>query len=164
MYSTTHAMLVSVMCGLAAREVLGWSRQQEQVLCLAALTMSLGMTDLQDRLAQQLGAPTARQRQQIDEHAARLVKLLQKAGISDPEWLDAVRHHHGVPRGSLGPRTPGMRMARLIQRANMLGARLAPRALRTPTSPAVAMQGSYFDENHHVHEAGAALIRAVGIR
>jgi HD-GYP domain-containing protein (c-di-GMP phosphodiesterase class II) len=163
MYSATHAMLVSVMCGLAARDVLSWSADQEQVLCLAALTMNLGMTELQDKLAQQLVAPTPEQRQQIDDHPARSVELLQKAGISDPEWLDAVRHHHLVSAGPLAPRSPGMRMARLIQRADMFGARLAPRASRTPTSPAAAMQGSYFDENRQVDEAGAALIKAVGI-
>lgn len=163
MYSATHAMLVSVMCGLAARDVLGWTAEQEQVLCLAALTMNLGMTELQDKLAQQLVAPTPEQRQQIDDHPARSVELLQKAGISDPEWLEAVRHHHAVPPGPLAPRTPGMRMARLIQRADMFGARLSPRASRTPTSPAAAMQGSYFDENRQVDEAGAALIKAVGI-
>lgn len=54
-------------------------------------------------------------------------------------------------------------MARLIQRADMFAARLAPRASRVPTSPAAAMQGSYFDENRQVDEAGAALIKAVGI-
>lgn len=54
-------------------------------------------------------------------------------------------------------------MARLIQRADMFAARLAPRASRIPTSPAAAMQASYFDENRQVDEAGAALIKAVGI-
>ncbi len=54
-------------------------------------------------------------------------------------------------------------MARLIQRADMFAARLAPRASRVPTSPAAAMQASYFDENRQVDEAGAALIKAVGI-
>ncbi len=163
MYSATHAMLVSVMCGLAAREVLNWPAEQEQVLCLAALTMNLGMTELQDKLAQQLLPPTPEQRQQIDRHALRSVEMLQKIGVSDPDWLEAVRNHHGVPPGPLAPRSPGLRMARLIQRADMFGARLSPRASRTPTSPAAAMQASYFDENRQVDEAGAALIKAVGI-
>ncbi len=163
MYSATHAMLVSVMCGLAAREVLNWPAEQEQVLCLAALTMNLGMTELQDKLAQQLLPPTTEQRQQIDRHALRSVEMLQKIGVSDPDWLEAVRNHHGVPPGPLAPRSPGLRMARLIQRADMFGARLSPRASRTPTSPAAAMQASYFDENRQVDEAGAALIKAVGI-
>lgn len=163
MYSATHAMLVSVMCGLAAREVLNWPAEKEQALCLAALTMNLGMTDLQDKLAQQLSPPTAEQRQQIDQHSLRSVALLQKIGVSDADWLEAVRHHHSVPPGPLAAKTEGQRMARLIQRADMFGARLAPRASRTPTSPAAAMQASYFDENRQVDEAGAALIKAVGI-
>jgi ribosomal protein S16 len=54
-------------------------------------------------------------------------------------------------------------MARMIRRADMFAARLAPRASRVPTAPAAAMQASYFDENRQVDEAGAALIKAVGI-
>jgi len=163
MYSATHAMLVSVMCGLAAREVLNWPPEKEQAMCLAALTMNLGMTDLQDKLAQQLTPLSPEQRQQIDQHALRSVALLQKIGVNDAVWLEAVRHHHSVPPGPLADKTEGQRMARLIQRADMFGARLAPRASRTPTSPAAAMQASYFDENRQVDEAGAALIKAVGI-
>ena len=54
MYSATHAMLVSVMCGLAAKEVLNWPEADQRLWCAqAALTMNLGMTDLQDRLAVQ---------------------------------------------------------------------------------------------------------------
>lgn len=163
MYSATHAMLVCVMCGLAAREVLNWSAEQEQVLCLAALTMNISMTDLQDKLAQQLPPPTPEQRQQIDPHPARSVEMLQKVGVSDRAWLEAIQYHHNVGPGALATKSEGQRMARLIQRADMFGARLAPRASRVPTSPAAAMQASYFDENRQVDEAGAALIKAVGI-
>lgn len=163
LYSATHAMLVSVMCGLAAREVLNWSAEQEQVLSLAALTMNLGMTDLQDRLAQQLPPPTPEQRLQIESHPERAIDMLQKLGVTDPAWLEAIRHHHKVAPGPLAAKSVGQRMARLIQRADLFGARLAPRASRVPTSPAAAMQASYFDENRQVDEAGAALIKAVGI-
>jgi HD-GYP domain-containing protein (c-di-GMP phosphodiesterase class II) len=163
LYSATHAMLVSVMCGLAAREVLNWPVVLEQTLCRAALTMNVGMTDLQDRLALQVGAPTPEQRQQIDQHATRSVEILEQAGLADPPWLDAVRYHHNVAPGALGAKSEGQRMARLIQRADMFAARLAPRAARVPISPAAAMQASYFDENRQVDEAGAALIKAVGI-
>ena len=54
-------------------------------------------------------------------------------------------------------------MARLIQRADMFAARLAPRTSRVPESSASAMQACYFDENRQIDEAGAALIKAVGI-
>lgn len=163
LYSATHSMLVSVMCGLAARDVLNWSADAEQTLCRAALTMNISMTELQDQLALQLEPPTAGQRQQIDQHAQRSVELLMRTGITDQVWLQAVRDHHTAGAGTLGSKSEGQRMARLIQRADMFAARLSPRASRVPTSPAAAMQASYFDENRQVDEAGAALIKAVGI-
>lgn len=163
LYSATHAMLVSVMCGLAAREVLGWPPEFEETLCKAALTMNLGMTELQDRLAQQSDAPNAEQRKMIDQHTVRSAMMLEQLGVTDPIWLEAVREHHAKSPGRLSTRTDGQRMARLIQRADMFSARLSPRASRVPTSPAAAMQASYFDEERQIDEAGAALIKAVGI-
>ena len=163
LYSVTHAMLVSVMCGLAAREVLGWPEHMESTLCKAALTMNIGMTALQDRLAAQQEAPSAAQRQQIDQHPAHSVALLRKLGLHDPDWLEAVRDHHLAVPGDLAARAFGQRMARLMQRADMFAARLAPRASRRPGSAQAAMQACYFDENRQIDEAGAALIKAVGV-
>lgn len=163
LYSATHAMLVSVICSLAAREVLQWPPDLEQTLIRAALTMNIGMTELQDRLAQQVAPPTPEQRKQITHHAARSVQVLKELGITDAIWLDAVRDHHGVAPGPLADKSPAQRLARLIQRADMFAARLAPRASRFPISPAAAMQATYFDENRKVDEAGSALIKAVGI-
>jgi len=163
MYSATHAMLVSVMCGLAAREVLNWSPEAEVSLCKAALTMNMGMTELQDRLAKQLEVPTAAQRQAIDGHMAKSADMLVDMGVTDKDWLQAVREHHTQEPGPLKTKAPAQQMARLIQRADMFAARLAPRAARVPVSPAAAMQACYFDENRQIDEAGAALIKAVGI-
>lgn len=163
LYSATHAMLVSVMCSLAAREVLKWSPELETTLCNAALTMNIGMTELQDRLALQKEAPSAEQKRQIELHATHSASLLGQLGVTDPYWLEAVTHHREKIPGPLADRSIGQRMARLIQRADMFAARLSPRASRVPESPASAMQASYFDENRKVDEAGAALIKAVGI-
>jgi len=58
LYSATHAMLTMVMCTLAAREVLNWPEHEIELLANAALTMNLGMTDLQDRLASRTSRPT----------------------------------------------------------------------------------------------------------
>lgn len=119
LYSATHAMLVCVMCGLAARDVLNWPAGPEQTLCRAALTMNISMIDLQDRLALQVEPPTPEQRQQIDQHAARSVQMLEQAGLADPAWLDAIRDHHSIAPGALASKSEGQRMARLIQRADM---------------------------------------------
>ncbi len=163
MYSATHALLVAVMCSLAAREVLRWSAEQESTLCKAALTMNVSMAALQDQLARQVEAPNAAQRQVIDHHAAQSVQTLVEWGIADTDWLEAVRDHHTQVPGPLRERTQAQQYARLIQRADMFAARLAPRAARSPISPAAAMQACYFDENRQIDDAGAALIKAVGI-
>lgn len=163
MYSATHAMLVSVMCGLAAREVLNWPAPIEAILCKAALTMNIGMTELQDRLSNQVEAPTPAQRLLIDGHAARSAQMLEAFGVTDATLLQAIREHHSNAPGALKTRPPAQRIARLMQRADMFAAQLAPRASRPPVAPAAAMQACYFDENRQVDEAGAALIKAVGI-
>jgi HD-GYP domain-containing protein (c-di-GMP phosphodiesterase class II) len=163
MYSATHSMLVSVMCGLAAREVLGWPAPIEAMLCKVALTMNLGMTELQDRLAIQVDAPTPAQRLLINGHADKSAQMLEAVGITDPTLLQAVRDHHANVPGALKARPPAQRIARLVQRADMFAAQLSPRASRPPIAPAAAMQACYFDENKQVDEAGAALIKAVGI-
>jgi ribosomal protein S16 len=63
----------------------------------------------------------------------------------------------------LAPRTQGQRIARLIQRADVFSACLAPRAGRVPATSTAAMKACYFDEARQMDEAGAALIKTVGI-
>ena len=163
MYSATHAMLVSVMCSLAAREVLKWPPELEASLCKAALTMNVGMTELQDRLAVQKEPPNPDQLRQIEQHSTRGLSILMQRGVTDPLWLEAVVDHHTKTPGPLAARTEAQRMARLIQRADMFAARLSPRSNRPSESPASAMQAIYFNEERAVDEAGAALIKATGI-
>jgi len=163
LYSATHAMLVSLICGLAAREVLQWPERMENTVCKAALTMNIGMTGLQDHLAAQRESPNSEQRQHIEQHAQRSTDLLKKMGLHDADWLEAVRDHHRAGPGNLASRTPAQRMARLIHRADVFAARLAPRTSRRPDLAAAAIQACYFDENRQIDETGAALIKAVGV-
>ena len=163
MYSATHAMLVCVMCSLAARDVLNWSPELETAMVRAALTMNISMTELQDHLAMQHQPPTAEQRRQIESHSERSVELLQRRGVTDPIWLGAILGHHKTVSGPLAGRQPAHLIARLIQRADGFAARLSPRASRAPMAPSAAMQATYFDEVRKVDEAGASLIKAVGI-
>lgn len=163
MYSATHGMLVACMCHLAARDVLKWPQEEVEVLFHAALTMNIGMAQIQDQLALQKEPPTEAQRKAIDVHAHRSAAVLEALGIDSHDWLAVVRNHHQQVPGPLAPRSPSERMTRLVQRADMFAAKLAPRASRQPIAPAAAMQACYFDEQRQVDEAGAALIKAVGI-
>jgi HD-GYP domain-containing protein (c-di-GMP phosphodiesterase class II) len=162
-YSATHALLVSTMCAVAARDVLKWTPTQIKALCNAALTMNISMTELQDRLAVQKVELTAAQLQRIANHAPRSVDLLQQMDVSDPLWLEAVLNHSSKIPGPLADRSEGQQLARLIQRADMFAAQLSPRVSRIPITPGAAMQSCYFDENRQIDEAGAAIIKAVGI-
>ena len=54
-------------------------------------------------------------------------------------------------------------MARLIQRADVFGARISPRASRWPMPVTAAMKASYYNEENQVDEAGAALVKGLGV-
>ncbi|MES2613341.1 MAG: phosphohydrolase [Pseudomonadota bacterium] len=163
MYSGTHAMLVACVCMVVAKEMLRWPAAQVQLVGQAALSMNIAMTDLQDQLAQQIQPLTSQQISAVEDHAARSEALLRTLGVHSELWLEAVRHHHHRTPGAFGQKSPGLQMARLIQRADVFGARLAPRAARSPMPVTAAMQASYYDEEQKVDEAGAALVKALGI-
>ena len=162
-YSAMHAMLVCVTAEMAATQVLNWPQEMVDTLGKVALTMNISMTSMQDDLALQSTPLSATQRHLVEVHAAFSAEYLKDLGVTDPVWLEAVFHHLDKTPGPLAPRSPTLRIARLIQRANVFAAMLAPRASREPLQPGVAMQTCYFDENHEVDESGAALIKVLGI-
>jgi HD-GYP domain-containing protein (c-di-GMP phosphodiesterase class II) len=125
--------------------------------------MNIAMTELQDQLAQQSQPLTAQQIVAVEDHASRSEQLLRRLGVADPVWLEAVLcHHHRLP-GPLAKKSEAQQMARLLQRADIFGARLAPRVARSPMPVTAAMQASYYDEEHQVDEAGAALVKTLGV-
>jgi HD-GYP domain-containing protein (c-di-GMP phosphodiesterase class II) len=162
-YSVTHAMLVAVVCELAARNLPEWPAEWHPPLRSGALTMNLAMTSLQDTLALQATPPDVHQRVQIDAHAERSAQALQTAGVDDALWLEAVRHHHDSPPGPLADLPPARQLARLIQRADIFAARLSPRSKRAALSGAAAAKAAYLDERQQPDAAGTAIIKAVGI-
>jgi len=163
LYSATHAMLVSCVCMIAAREVLRWPEARVLTLGRAALSMNVAMTELQDQLVQQAQPLTAAQIAAVESHAHRSEALLRQLGVADALWLEAVRNHHHRLPGPMADKTDAQQMARLIQRADIFAARLAPRIARLPMPVTAAMQASYYDEQQQVDEAGAALVKALGI-
>ena len=162
-YCATHSMLTSVICMTVARETLRWPENRVLPLGRAALSMNIGMAQLQDDLAQQNTPLTPQQAQEVDQHSDTSVETLRAMGIKDPLWLDAVKTHHHRAPGKLAEKTLSQQMARLIQRADIFGARIAPRVNREPMSVTSAMQASYYDETKSMDEAGAALVKALGI-
>ena len=162
-YSALHALLVAVMCMLTAHETLRWPEEEVHTLGCAALTMNLAMTALQDELARQPGAPDATQIDAIHGHAQQSAALLRSLGITDARWLQAVAMHHQHASGPLAAQEPAHQMARLLQRADVFAARLAPRATRHALTATAAVKASYYDDQGQVDDAGAALVRTLGM-
>ena len=161
-YGIDHSIHAATACHAAAR-YLGWSPEQQRRAFQAALTMNLGMIELQAKLAHQVSPLTAMQREAINEHPTRSAEMLSAAGIDDADWLEAVLKHHELPDGSGYPRgvTDISELAEMLRFADVYTARLSARANRPAMS---AMQAGR--ELHQMADASplaSALIKAFGI-
>ncbi|MBO9688413.1 MAG: phosphohydrolase [Mitsuaria chitosanitabida] len=161
-YSARHALLSLALCELTTRQ-LGWSDGRRRALGLAALTMNLGITRQQDEHALRAEPLSAEQREQLAGHGDRAATQLLAIGVEDEAWLAAVRLHHDAGPGPLAGRSDGELMARLLRRVDIYGARISPRRNRRALSAAQAARAVYLDESQQPDEAGAALIKAIGL-
>ncbi|NMM81961.1 phosphohydrolase [Acidovorax sp. SRB_14] len=163
LYSATHGLLVGCVGMVVARATLQWSEAQVLRVGRAALSMNIAMTALQDQLAQQTEPLDAQQIAAVEGHALRSESLLRQLGVNDPVWLEAVRLHHHRSPGPLAAKSEAQQLARLLQRTDIFAARMAPRATRAPMPVTAAMQACYYDEAQQVDEAGAAIVKTLGI-
>lgn len=161
-YSARHGLLSLALCELGARQ-LGWPEDIRLVLARAALSMNISISALQDRLAALAERPSELHRREIAAHGDASAELLQRLGVRDSLWLQVVRLHHEAGPGALAGRSMAEQMARLLRRVDLYGARLSPRKARKALSAAAAARAAYLDELGKPDEAGAALIKAVGL-
>ncbi len=168
-YSSHHALVCTAVAAECAMH-LGWDEPEQRSLALAALSMNLAMTALQDELVFRERTPTLDQRLAIDRHAARSVEMLSARGVGDALWLAVVGQHHApaatagdeapAPLGSLAP---AERLARLLQRIDVFTARMSPRKARKGLPPIQAMREACLGSQGTADEIGVALTRALGI-
>ena len=162
-YSAMHVLLVWVVVTTTAKHALRWDDSVIASLGKASLTMNISMLDMQDRMAQQNWPLTKEQSTLVECHPKLSCDMLMKLGVVDPLWLDAVSEHRDQVPGPLLKRSMGRQMGRLIQRADVFGARLSPRLHRQPMPITAAMQASYFDEEHKPDDAGTAIVQTLGV-
>lgn len=131
-YGVSHSVDTAVACWLVSHR-LGWDRDTRQTLFKAALTMNLGMLDLQAELVEQHEPLSDAQRQAVHDHPWRSVEQLERSGVTDADWLAAVAAHHEETDGTGYPRglTDVAEMAQLIRRADVYCAKLSARAGRS---------------------------------
>lgn len=162
-YCAAHSLYVALTCHLASREIDAWDDQRRAQLRGVALTMNIAMAAQQDQMAQQSAPLSDDQRALIDSHEARGAELLRELGVDDTQWTDAVAQHHRIGPGEFEARSPAEQMARLVQRADRLTAAHSMRAGRAARAAGDASRAAYLDEAQHADQAGAALVKALGI-
>lgn len=160
-YGLTHTLHCALLCHLLATR-LGWPEARAATLVQAALTMNLAVVELQGRIAVQ-GRMTAEQKEQMHAHPERGAALLAEAGVSDAEWLQAVREHHehtgggGYPSGMAAP----CEAAVLLRMTDVFMAKISAREGR-PALPVQEAARHLFAESQGDARA-ATLIKELGI-
>lgn len=154
-YAVRHAVNVAVIVNLALQN-LGQSEGERWHFVAAALTMNIGMYELQNELATQSTPLSDEQKTQIRQHPAVGRELLRSAGVADAIWLECVSQHHEAPDGSGYPlKLAGDDIlfgARLIGIADRYCALLSNTTYRSSQSADLALQTSLKSEGGSVDE------------
>lgn len=161
-YVEAHSLHVAALCHLVSRR-LGWPDRRRLSLIGAALTMNLGMAQLQAKLAGQRESPTPQQRKEIDAHPLVSAAMLRAAGLEDEDWLRAVEQHHECPGGDGYPKhlQEPDEMSQLIRFIDSFTAKHSARAGRAKQHAQQAARELYAQSEGN--PLAAALIKACGI-
>jgi HD-GYP domain-containing protein (c-di-GMP phosphodiesterase class II) len=161
-FGYTHAVHTAMLCILMARH-LQWPQTRLMSLVKAALTMNQPILDLQGQMAGQDVPMKDKQRAAIHAHPTQCVEWLQKAGITDADWLTAIAQHHeradgtGYPLGS----TEVCEMAVALRVADTFTSRISPRVMRPALSPQAAVRQLYQEDQGG--PLSTAVIKELGI-
>ena len=162
-YSAQHAMTCMVIAELAA-EWMEWPDEERRVLALAALSMNLSITALQDSLAKQSDSLSDGQREKVATHTASSADKLVQAGVTDPLWLHVVRHHHAAATAdAIQASDAAPRLTELLRRVDIYSAKLSRRGSRHSVTPAMAARDACLDASGNPDSIGATLLRVVGL-
>ncbi len=161
-YGVHHATHAAITAWLVAQR-LGWAADDAQRAFKVALTMNISMLELQGQLAVQTTPPTDAQRLAIHAHPTFSRQMLEMAGVTDADWLQAVEQHHETADGlgyPHGLRTPSD-LAALVHRVDVYTAKLSPRATRSAIAADKAGRIMFMQEPGH--PMVAALVKEFGV-
>jgi HD-GYP domain-containing protein (c-di-GMP phosphodiesterase class II) len=165
-YHTQYGVNHSIHCAIAAFLVgtrFGWSEPELRRAFKAALTMNLSMLELQGQLASQATPLSDEQRERIHAHPERSAAMLEAAGITDADWLLAVRQHHEREDGTgyASGCTEVSELASLLHRTDVYTAKLSPRRNREALNADVAARMVYASDRGH--PTTAAIVKEFGL-
>lgn len=163
-YSAAHALVCAVLAHLVGVELRLEPAERTSLVC-ATLTMNIGMTRLQDELANQLERPSPEQQSAIGAHAALGRRMLHRLGVTDPLWLDIVAHHHDETLDAVpAPVQSEMhRLARIVRTVDRYGAMISPRKSRAGRSATDSVRAIVGQEVDQRDEVSYTLVRSIGL-
>ena len=163
-YSASHALVCGTLCHIMAIELRLPQRERDS-LVRAALTMNIGMTALQDTLAEQRERPTPAQQEAIRNHPLESQALLERLFITDALWLDVVEQHHArtAERVPLAQREPKDRLTRILGTIDRYAAMISPRKSRAGRSATDSVRAIVGQEMDQRDEVGFTLVRSIGL-
>jgi HD-GYP domain-containing protein (c-di-GMP phosphodiesterase class II) len=149
-YGVRRSLHSAITASLVAQR-LAWQAAEVERAFKAALTMNLSMLELQGVLARQATPPSADQRAELRSHPMRSVQMLQRAGVSDADWLRAVLQHHELEDGSGYPsgRRDVSELASLLRRADIYTSKLSARSTREAMAADVAGRAMFMADPGH---------------
>lgn len=164
-YSTLHALVCAALAWDAAKR-LPISEAETVSLVRAALTMNVSIKVLQDRMAGQKFRPTQEQMLTIDAHSRDSMRLLHRAGVTDPVWLSVVGLHHDdlPPCPAINNRPTAEKLAKVLQVIDRYSAAMSPRGTRAGRESPAAVKAVLRSPGTTEHdEVGLDLIRNLGL-
>jgi hypothetical protein len=166
-YSIKRPIDVAILVK-ALTDALSLDMALQRTIVSAALTMNIGMVEVEDKLQQIQGPLNDKLKGMIRMHPSLGAQRLAKLGIRDERWLAMVRQHHehhdgsGYPAGCAGDAIDVG--AQLIGLADKYCAMVSGRSYRLPQKPTAAIRELYIKHGQTIDKAiGGSLIRVLGL-
>lgn len=142
-YANRHLIDAAIL-SMAVAKSMSKPAEETALIAAAALTMNIGMLQLQEDLQNRDAPPTEEEQAHIRKHPLNSVQLLQEAGIADAQWLEFVQDHHenmdgsGYPSGKTCDSIADG--AKIIALADRYTAMISPRKYRKAMHPSQALR------------------------
>ncbi len=166
-YSALHPLHTAILCMVLIRR-LSFSDEQQRAIVAAALTMNVGMYELQETLFAQKAELTVEQKRGIIQHPQKSVDILKQYNVDDSAWLTIILQHHERINGSGYPeKMSGDKIhqgAKIVALADVYAAMITPRLHRKPIAAQGALREIFAKRGKEVDEILAQrLISEVGV-
>jgi HD-GYP domain-containing protein (c-di-GMP phosphodiesterase class II) len=166
-YIVKHPIDVAILTNILA-QALSLNAENRRMTVAAALTMNIGMVEVQEKIQAIHGPLNEKLLTLIRAHPAASEQRLNKLGVTDREWLALVRHHHEHQDGSGYPAHLAGDVvevgARIIALADMYCAMVSGRADRPAQKPPMVIRELYAKHGPAIDAAIAGkLVRVLGL-